>query len=67
MKNTEGMILTDFSENLLDAFLSGMILWLQILGSNSYLSVTDIVSFVMPFEKTGRYTERRMRLLSHGY
>ncbi len=65
MKNTEGMILTDFSENLLDAFLSGMILWLQILGSNSYLSVTDIVSFVMPFEKTGRYTERRMRLLSH--
>ena len=65
MKNTEGMILTDFSENLLDAFLSGMILWLQILGSNSYLSVTDIVSFVMPFEKTGRSTERRMRLLSH--
>ena len=65
MKNTEGMILTDFSENLLDAFLSGMILWLQILGSNSYLSVTDIVSFVMAFEKTGRYTERRMRLLSH--
>jgi hypothetical protein len=65
MKNTEGMILTDFSENLLDAFLSGMILWLQILGSNSYLSVTDIVSFVMPFEKTGRYTEKRMRLLSH--
>ena len=65
MKNTEGMILTDFSENLLDAFLSGMILWLQILGSNSYLSVTDIVSFAMPFEKTGRYTEKRMRLLSH--
>jgi hypothetical protein len=67
MRNTVGMTSTDFSKILLDAFLYDMILWLQILGSNSYLSWTDIVSFVMPFEKTGRCTERRMRLLSHGY
>ena len=53
------------SEILLDVLYFNMLTLWQISGSSSYLLESDIAFFVIPFEKTGKCTAKRMRLLSY--